>query len=70
MDLPETLVWECHYCGLETPEPAAHLRRAHDTTIEAVMEMREERERRERELERLLFLDELNGPFRTPGGSM
>lgn len=53
------LTWDCPYCGLATPEPASHLRRAHHLSIEELMARRESQERREREFERLLMLDEL-----------
>lgn len=56
MDMPEMLVWSCHFCGLETPEPTRHLAAAHGTSIEDVMRLKDELEARRRNLERLLML--------------
>ena len=54
--LPETLVWECPWCGLETPQPEEHLRRAHGVPIEKLMAWKDELEKRRKGFERLLLM--------------
>lgn len=54
MDNP-TLVWECPLCGLETPEPEIHVR-VHGMTIDQIVNMQMEEERRVKELARLLMI--------------
>lgn len=39
------LTWDCLYCGLATPTPDAHLRRAHGLTAESVADLLDRRDR-------------------------